>query len=566
MDRSRYRRGLLRLAAIPVVLVGCVALIAPPTVFASAPADQPPFGGSDPGEQVDRTADAYPAGFRLDGREAIRIAQRTEAFRDAEAEFRPLTAELSTIGSRWQVRFVDADGTARALVLIDDSNARVLEEWTGWQVETRLARGYTGAVGGIVGSWWIWIPMCLLFVAPFVDPRRLLQIRHLDLVVLLAFSVSFYFFARGRIDVSVPIVYPLLAYLFLRLCWIGFGRGGTDGSAAGNGNPLLHRRVLEAGIGALVIGYLLVAILAAKVIDVGFASVIGADLISRGSDLYGVASSSGQPLLVDVYGPANYLAYLPFELLFPWDGVSWDSVPAARSASLVFTLGVAGCLYGLGRQFAPAQRGHLAGLALAFAWLSYPFTLLSVASSFNDSLVALLVAASLLALSSPSGRGALTALAGLTKYGPLAIAPLMAAGRGERRLKSLLPFLLAFVAVVVVVTVPFIPDGGLRETYDRSLGYQAGRGSPFSIWGQDPSLEFLQTTAKVFTALFALALYFVPERRSVLQVAALASAVLIALEVCAMHWFYPYLLWILPGALIAFLLTGWRGSTSTAAD
>ncbi len=555
-----------------MTVLGAVACLA---AFAAAPsaasayrgADQPPFDGGDQAERVDRTAGAEPAGFRLDARQAIALALSTDAHREAAAEYGPLTAEVATVGRNWEVKFLDPEGTARALVLIDDSNGEVLEQWTGWQVETRLARGYPGAVGGIVGSWWIWIPLCLLFVAPFVDIRRPLQVRHLDLVVLLAFSISFYFFARGRIDISVPIVYPLLAYLFCRLAWIGFGRTRSEPSALGEGNPLFAPRLLEVGIGLLVIGYLLVTTLAAKVIDVGFASVIGAHLIATGDSLYGVASSSGQPLLVDVYGPVNYLAYLPFERVFPWDGLGWDSLPAARVASLVFTFGAAGCLYWLGRRVAGSSRGHTAGLALAFAWLAFPFTLLSVASSFNDSLVALLVSASLLALASAPGRGALTALAGLTKYGPLAIAPLMAAGTGERRLRSLFPFLLAFVAVAVVVTVPLIPDGGVREIYDRSLGYQAGRGSPFSIWGQDPSLEPLQNAAKVFAALFALALYFVPRRRDLLQVAALASAALIALQVCAMHWFYPYLLWILPGALVAFLLLGSRaGGVSASSD
>ncbi len=542
----------------------------PTGALASAPADQPPFDGGEVGPLVELSTKAEPAGFRLDAAQAIGIATRTEAGREAEAEYGLLSAEVATVGRNWQVTFVESDGSPRARVLVDDRNGQVIEQWTGWQVETRLARGYPGAVGGIVGSWWIWIPLCLLFVAPFVNMRRPLQMRHLDLAALLAFSVSFYFFARGRIDISVPLVYPLLAYLFARLVWIGFGRTRSAPPPAGEGNVLFRPRLLEAGIALLVIGYVLVTILAAKVIDVGFASVIGAHLIATGESLYGVASSSGQPLLVDVYGPVNYLAYLPFERMFPWNGLDWDSLPAARVASLVFTLGTAACLYGLGRQVAGGGKdrpqAHLAGLALAFAWLAFPFTLLSVASSFNDSLVSLLVSASLLALASAPGRGALTALAGLTKYGPLAIAPLMAAGTGERRAKSLLPFLLAFIAVAALVTIPLIPDGGIREVYDRSLGYQAGRGSPFSVWGQDPSLGFLQTVARVFAVLFALSLYFLPRRREPLQVAALASAALIALEVCAMHWFYPYLLWLLPGALVAFLLLGTRADAATASD
>ena len=568
VDRSPDRRRRPRLATVLTAAVCCLTFVLPTGALASEPADQPPFDGGDAGTLVERSVTAAPAGFRLDASQAIGVATRTRAGRDAEAEYGPLGAEVATVGRDWQVTLVESDGSPQALVLVDDRSGRVIEQWTGWQVETRLARGYPGAVGGIVGSWWIWIPLCLVFVAPFVNLRRPLQIRHLDLAALLAFSVSFYFFARGRIDISVPLVYPLLAYLFVRLVWIGFGRTRSAPPPAGEGNVFFRPRLLEAGIALLVIGYVLVTILAAKVIDVGFASVIGAHLIATGESLYGVASSSGQPLLVDVYGPVNYLAYLPFERIFPWNGLDWDSLPAARVASLVFTLGTAACLYGLGRQVAGAgkARAHVAGLALAFAWLAFPFTLLSVASSFNDALVSLLVSASLLALASAPGRGALTALAGLTKYGPLAIAPLMAAGTGERRARSLLPFALAFAAVAALVTIPLIPDGGIREVYDRSLGYQAGRGSPFSVWGQDPSLGFLHDATKVFAVLFAMSLYFFPRRRQPLQVAALASAALIALEVCAMHWFYPYLLWLLPGALVAFLLLGTRADGETASD
>ena len=566
VDRLVNSRRHLRLVTVLAAILCVSSLAVSAGASASEPADQPPFAGGEAGRQVDRARDDAPRGFRLDAAQALAIAAGTEAWRQATDEYGTLLPEISTIGRDWEVRWLDSSGRARALVLVGDSTGAVSEQWTGWQVETRLARGYPGAVGGIVGSWWIWIPMCLLFLAPFVDLRRPLQIRHLDLLVLLAFGISFYFFARGRIDISVPLVYPLLGYLFARLCWIGFARGRGAGSIIDSGNVLLRERTLAVGTGLLALGYLLVSIFAAKVIDVGFASVIGAHLIAVGEPLYGVASSSGQPLLVDVYGPVNYLGYLPFERVFPWNGVEWDSLPAARAASLVFTLATAGCLYGLGRRVTGEARGRLAGLALAFAWLAFPFTLLSVASSFNDSLVALLVAASLLAISSAAGRGALTALAGMTKYGPLAIAPLMAGGTGERRLRSLIPFALAFIAVAVLVTVPLIPDGGIREIYDRSLGYQAGRGSPFSIWGQDPSLDALQTVAKVFAALFAVALYFIPRRRDLLQVAALASASLIALEVCAMHWFYSYLLWILPGALIAFLLAGLRSGGKPASS
>ena len=67
------------------------------------------------------------------------------------------------------------------------------------------------------------------------------------------------------------------------------------------------------------------------------------------------------------------------------------------------------------------------------------------------------------------------------------------------------------------MTLPFVPDGGLRELYDRTLGYQATRSSPFSVWGQAPSLDFLQPVARVGAVALALGvalLSAVQDRRS----------------------------------------------------
>jgi 4-hydroxy-tetrahydrodipicolinate synthase len=66
-------------------------------------------------------------------------------------------------------------------------------------------------------------------------------------------------------------------------------------------------------------------------------------------------------------------------------------------------------------------------VALAYAWAAFPFTLFALESNSNDTLVAVMVLAAVLAatyrskLASPA-RGAFAALAGLTKFAPLALA------------------------------------------------------------------------------------------------------------------------------------------------
>jgi branched-subunit amino acid transport protein AzlD len=226
-------------------------------------------------------------------------------------------------------------------------------------------------------------------------------------------------------------------------------------------------------------------------------------------------------------------------------------VPAARAAALGFELLTALALFGLGRRIRPGPEGSTLGIALAYAWLAYPFTMYTLGSSFNDGLVALLVVCCLLVISSPPARGAASALAGLTKFGPLALAPLFAAGHGERRARSLVLFAAAFLVIAAVVILPLLPEGGFRELYDRTFGYQASRGSPFSVWGQAPSLDFLQTLSKAFAVALAALLFFVPRRRSTVQLAALAAALLIAVQVTANHWFYPYAVWFAPLVLVA---------------
>jgi branched-subunit amino acid transport protein AzlD len=517
------------------------------------PADQPPFDGGQTYQlQLPPPGNVPPPGFSLTATRAQAVA--TEAVRsdlpDRLGRVRVRTRLGSDRRNQWQVDFYEPDGNDAAEIVIDDPSADVVERWTGSQVDTKLARGYQGAVAGKVNKWWIWLPLCVLFLAPFVDPRRPLRLIHLDLLALLGFSVSLFFFNKAEIGWSVGLVYPVLAYVFVRMLIAGFRPVESRDRLL----PFARSSWLIAGIAALVALHTAYIATEGKVIDVGLAGAIGADRILHGEELYGPDFSNGLPpssdVRGDVYGPVDYLAYVPFEAAFPWSG-HWDDVPAARAAALGFELLTALALFGLGRRIRPGPEGRTLGIALAYAWLAYPFTMYTLGSSFNDSLVPLLVVCCLLVLASPPARGAASALAGLTKFGPLGLAPLFAAGHGERRTRPLALFAIGFLAAAAIVTVPLLPDGGFRELYDRTLGYQASRGSPFSVWGQAPSLHFLQTVSKVLAVAMAVLLFFSPRRRSTVQVAALAASLLIAIQVTANHWFYPYAVWFAPLVLVA---------------
>ena len=511
------------------------------------PAEQPPFGGErvPPLEEV--SSPARPAGFELTPTEAARVAAATDVARDAAADSTGIEPRVYTQGPcRWQVSYF-AGSTEVARVAIDDRSGEVLEAWADQQVGTELARGYEGAIAQLVNAPYVWFPLCLLFVAPFFDPRRPLRLLHLDLLVVLALGVSLYFLNRAELDASVLLTYPVLGYVLGRMLWSGLRQRSRDEPLL----PVVRVRWLALAALALVVVRIGLNVADSQVIDVGVAGVAGADRITHGEELYEGGLSPGLDLRGDVYGPANYLAYVPFELAFPWEG-EWDDVPAAHAAAISFDLLVVAGLFLLGGRLRRGVRaGRGLGVALAFAWLACPWTLYAMNANANDSLVAASVVWALVALASPVGRGAALAVGAAAKFGTAALAPLFATAGGLRDRRGMALFALSFGALCLLAFLPFLPAGGVGELYDHTLGYQASRSSPFSLWGLAPSLDFLQTVARLGAVALALAVAVYPARKTVIQVAALAAAVVVAIQVGATHWFYFYVVWFLPLYLAA---------------
>jgi hypothetical protein len=494
----------------------------------------------------------------------LRIADALPEVRRARAGRRPTYRRAylaDRARHRWQVSYFEpsarrgASTEEIAQVLVDDRSGRVLERWTGIQVAWTMARGHAGAFGRTVNALWIWIPLCLAFALPFL--RRPLRLLHLDLAVLLAFSVSYAYFGAARIDVSVPLVYPLLGYLLVRMLALAIAR--SRGRSPSTRPPLR----LAVPLGYLVIATVFLIgfrcalnVTASNVIDVGYASVVGADRFWSGEPVYG----SFPPDIPrgDTYGPITYYAYVPFELLAPWRG-GWDGLPAAHAAAVVFDLLCVALLWLLGRRL----RGPLLGALLAYAWVSFPFTLLVANANANDGLVAVLVLAALLALGSPVGRGAAVAAAGLTKFAPLALAPLLATYRGglvpgawsaaRATSRALVLTAAGFAAMAVLALAPIALGGDLDTFYERTLAFQNDRDSPFSVWGLYGGLGWLHQLAELAALALAVVVAVVPRRRDVVVVAALGAAVMIAVQLALAHWFYLYVVWFLPLVLVALL-------------
>src|SRR3954452_25059269 len=128
--------------------------------------------------------------------------------------------------------------------------------------------------------------------------------------------------------------------------------------------------------------------------------------------------------------------------------------------------------------------------------------------------------------------------------------------RLRRYARVLGPFTISLAVTVLVVCFQALQDPGLSTFWHRTIAEQGGRDSPFSVWGQDHSLGWLQALVKVAVVGLAVLVAFRPRRRDHVTVAALGAALMIGMELTVDHWFYLYIPWFLPFLLIALLASG----------
>jgi len=484
-------------------------------------------------------APAFAAPQKISEKEAVATANRDPKVREEKREHPDLTSSARLDEGRWEVGYYE-HGNDLVLAVVDAHSGKVVETWTGYQVDWKMARGYSGAFGHRLNAPYVFLPLCAIFLIGLVDWRRLWRVANLDLLVLLGFGVSHYFFNRADIGVSVPLAYPVLLYLLGRCLWIGL-RGRGEGV-----RPVWS--VTWLFVAALFLIGLRVGLNVADsgVIDVGYAGVVGADKVSHGEALYGDFPndiSTG-----DTYGPVDYYAYVPFEQMFPWTG-TWDDLPAAHFAAVIFDLVAFVLLILLGIRIRPGPEGERLAATLAFGWAAYPYTAYVLESNANDSLVAALLIAALLFAARPLARGASLALATWAKFFPAVLGPMYLTY--DRKLRPAIFFVLGFAAITIAVMLWPAIDPGLKTLYDRTIATQAGRESPFSIWGQAPSLEPLRIALLVGTGVLSLLFAFIPKRKSLVQLAALSAALLILLQLTLHHWFYLYIVWFYPLLLVA---------------
>jgi hypothetical protein len=483
-----------------------------------------------------------PPGFRTTAAQAGRIALRQPAIARALRANRRARLDIEIWDAAyWQVSVAEAGKVPTATADIS-AYGEIFKVYSGIAAGSYFARG---DFDPHFSRPWVWFPFGVLFLLPFLDFRRGRRRRllHLDLAVLTGgFGLSYWTFdAGGHAERAALLIYLPLLYVLGRMAWAGLRGIRPQGPLV----PWMPTTLLVVGLVALCGARVAANVDGAQVMDIGYASVVGADRIEHRQQLYVDNDQHG-----DTYGPINYLAYVPFELAFPWHGM-WDSLPAAHAAAIAFDLLTIVGLVLLGLRLLPGRDGRRLGLALGWAWAANPFTLLGLMRSTNDGLVALLLVGALLLWRSGAGRGAMLGLAAATKFSPAALLVLFARGEGRSGAKRVVG---AFAAVVVVSFSVYFPAGGFRELWNCTLGFQLSRTPDFSLWGAVPSLAWTQKPVEVvaLAIIAALALARVP--RTLPRAAALSAATLVATQLPAGHWFYFYIMWFLPLVLVALFV------------
>lgn len=557
---SRARRAVLA-AALLLAMAAAVAVAAPQTpAQALGPEASPAVSTSAQPRITTQRGE-------LTAKRATAIAGTSTRLRDwlADHPSARTSATRDTQKNLWTVDFIDAKERVQGEVFVDDRSGAITETRTGPQVAWQMARGYKGAFGRAVTEPQIWIPLLALFLIPLVRWRRILSWHTLDLAMLAAFSVSLVWFNRGEIFTSVPLAYPPMAYLAARLLWIATRRGAQPAAVdEGDAGPTPDGRPRRPRLASWCPTWLLVCLMLvavglriglnafdANVIDVGYAGVIGADRIAHGGTPYGTfPGDCGQ---CDTYGPVTYLAYVPFEAAFPWIG-KWNDLPAAHGAAVLFDLAALLGMLVLGWRL--SGRRLAAGLGLA--WAAFPFTAYALESNSNDSLMAACLVWGLVVAHRPLGRGIALGLAVLSKFTPAILLvlwgrhPFPHRARGRRRLP-------AYVAGLIIATLAtgwvVLLDGGdgLRAFWSRTIGFQLDRESPFSLWGQYTWLRPAQVALGVAVLLAAVAVARWPRRLDFRAFAALSGALILGVQLAMTHWFYLYIPWFLPFALVAMM-------------
>jgi Glycosyltransferase family 87 len=475
---------------------------------------------------------------------------------------------------------------------VNDQTGQVVQAYTGPQVAWGMARGGDGFGGKTINSVTFWLLLCAVFLLGLVDWRRPFSLRTLDLLMLLSFSPSLWFFNHGHIFEAMPFVYPGFVYLIARCFWIGRRNRGTKTSVVWPTWLLIAATLFLVFVRADIDWN------HSNVIDVGLSGVIGANRISTFESPYGnfpvetgrppcgPADASGDirdhiqtngrceaaDAQGDTYGPVSYEAYLPGYLVFGWSGL-WDNLPTAHATTILWDLIAIVGMWFVGMRFG----GPKLGATLAFAWAAWPFTQYSASSNTNDLIMPAILIWGFYVLTSPFKRGLFAGFAAWTKFACLLVLPLWSGYPNARAWRPRIRFLWGLLAATLLSFSILLFDPSLthavKSFYHDTFSYQFSRGSPFSLWDWRqyharglPNLRWVQRVLYGLLIAGTVALAWWPRERGPLRIAAFTGMLIVGFESVLTHWSWLYLPWFFPFVAIALLMPRVAGPEPILAD
>ena len=466
--------------------------------------------------------------YRLGAASAERAALRSDVVRDhlrkqshTRVEVNPLDAELQ------RVSFFRGHRLVLDAAVDDRGRTRSVAPRFPGKPPTGSPLAHNALVWALLVG--------LLIGALAGRPRRAL--RTLDALALALFVAAAWAYNEAFVAATLWIGAVLLAYLAVRCGQVALGRGSDSISSAVDAR--LARAMALAG-GALVA---IVSLTSPGESDVAFASMAGATLLTDGVSPYG--HMPPEVLHGDTYPILNYVIHVPAALWLPVR----DSFSDMTGALFVATAAALVAAWGVHRAARPW--GASGAWRHVLAWFAFPPTLMAASSGTNDIAAAAAVAVGL-GLLVHAGRAAAVLAAGAwIKVAPAAVLPLWLARRGL----SLSAAAIAAVSAGCIGILLALDGPGAVRAMLEAIGFQAERGSLYSIWAQLDA-DWLQPAAQAALAgLVAGATALVARssdvRRDPVRLAALAGAILAALQLSAGYWTFAYLPWLLPPLLLA---------------
>ncbi len=334
------------------------------------------------------TPDITPGAFKLSGRDALRIAEGLPAVKKLRAEDGSAVKRYLGIPTYYTKRPIRYEvnyrvGSDVLLDLhIDGRNGEVFEQWTGPQADFPLDTRLFAAPGQGAE------PLVRLAPAGADLPRA---VRGSEAARSACSTLTCWCCCRsgspstsssgGTWPCRVPLVYPIMGYLALRTAVAGFRPRARREKLM----PYARTSWLVVGLVALMIFRVGLNVVDSNVMDVGFASVVGADRMTSKEEIYVDNDIHG-----DTYGPDQLSGLRSLRAALPERRELGQGAGGARRR--------AGLRPPRGDRADDARtrlrsgrEGRRLGVAMAFAWAAYPFTLLGLQANVNDGLVAVLL-------------------------------------------------------------------------------------------------------------------------------------------------------------------------------